>query len=250
MGWGWVAAATLAASTYLSYKSAKEQEEAIDIKSEGDYEQIEYLKMAAKAEGVADLESAIALTEKTALDGESITRREAEIAAAVKFNEDQHVKSTGLLKKQGDIALLQRRRTTEKSIGTARARAAGAGVYAGGGATAEVAKDAAFTGALEKARINLQLKQAQQQLDDGIGQSRLNAFVANENIAADRTVLAFNYNVAARQKELATEVHDIERAARIASLESGARASQAGSPSPGLSAFDTALSGLSNLRNT
>lgn len=242
-----LAGTALAASTFSSFRAASAQEEAIETKAAGDFEQIELIKKAAEIEAVADVESATALREKTDFDFKTIDRRENEILSAVKFNEEQHVKNTELLRRQGQIAIAQKHREVAKAVGATKARAAGAGVYASGGASAEVAKDTAITGDLERARINLQIAQAQQQLDDQIGQSRINAFVAAENIRADREVLAFNFNVADRQRDLAIQIHDIEREAKISSLAAGAQAAQAGAPSPGLSAFTTAMTGLAKL---
>jgi len=243
-----IAGAALAVSAFSSFRAASAQEEAADIQSAGAQEQIALVKEAAKIETISDVEAATSLKEKTALDFKIIDRREAEILTAFKSNEEQHLKNTNLLSSQGKVALLQKQRETARAASTAKSRAAGAGVYAGGGATAEVAKDLAVEGALERARINLQIRQAQQQLDDQISDSRHDAFIALQNIAADRETLAFNFNVASRQQELAVSLREIERESKITSLESGSQVIQAGVPSPALAAFDTALQGLSRMK--
>ena len=133
-------------------------------------------------------------------------------------------------------------------MGTAKARAAGAGVVAGGGATAEVSKDIALTGTLDRLRLSLQLSEAQLRLDDQISTSRRDAAIAAENLRADREVLEFNFRLAARQQELSTAMRDVEREAKIQALASGASVAMEGKTSPALGAFSTAMRGIANLR--
>ena len=247
-GWGTIIAAVgLGISTYNSYKAGKAQQKAADVESASGYQQIEYVREAAEVEAVSDAESAIALKEKTALDFKTIDRREQEVLSAVTANEANYLDNTDILQKQASILLIQKQREAAKGVGSVRSRAAGAGVYAGGGAPAEVAKDVAVTSAVEKAWIKLQVYEAQQKLDEDIAQSRSDAFVAAQNIAADRESLGFNYDVAMRQQELSVIMRDIEREAKISALESGAQVIQVGQTSPELGAFTTALKGLSRL---
>lgn len=246
--WGTIiGAGALAITTYNAYKAGKAREQAADVESASGYQQIEYVREAAEVEAVSDTESAIALREKTDLDFRTIDRREQEVLSAVSANEKSYLGDTDILQKQATILFIQKDREAAKNISLARSRAAGAGVYAGGGATAEVAKDSAISSALEKARIKLQVYEAQQKLDEDIAQSRSDAFVAAQNIAADRESLGFNYDVAVRQAELSVIMRDIEREAKISALESGAQVIQVGQTSPELGAFSTALEGLSRL---
>jgi hypothetical protein len=250
---GWpsiIAAAGLAVSTYIDYRRGKAQEEAADTQIEGAYEQIEYVKEAAKIEDISDVDAAISLKEKTGLQLKDIDRRESQILSAIESNEDTHIKNTELLRQQASIMLLQKGRETAKSISTERSRAAGAGIYASGGAAAEVAKDVAVTGSLERARIQLQLRQAQAQLDEQISDSRYDATSALQNVVADRETLDFNYAVASRQQELSIGLRDIEREAKISQLESGAQVIRVGSESPALGAFETALTGLARIKDS
>ena len=239
-----IAVAATAASTYSSYKAGKAQEKASDQQISGAYEQIEYVKEAALIEDIGNAEAAIALKEKTGFDLQTVDRREAEILAASKSNEEEHIKNLGLLGQQVGILKLQRQREISKAEGTSRARAAGAGIAAGGGAAAEVRKDISFSGALEQASINLQASQAEERLNEEIGKSRRDVYIALQNSAADREVLNFNYRIAERQQQLSLDIGYIERDMKISSLRSGAQVIQAGQTGATLPAFTTALRGI------
>ena len=95
--------------------------------------------------------------------------------------------------------------------------------------------------------MQLQLRQAQAQLDEQISDSRFDAFGALQAVSADRDTLDFNYEVASRQQELSINLRDIERDAKISALETGAQVIRVGVESPELGAFETALTGLSRV---
>ena len=242
-----IAGAALGFTAYNTYRSGRAAENAARAEAGSSLRQIEYIQEAAEIEAISDVESATALKEKTDLDFQTIDRREQEVISAVKSNEENFLKNQDLLEKQASILFIQKDREVAKSVGTARARAAGAGIVAGSGAAAQVSKDLQISGALEKARLRLQVADAQQKLDEDIAKSRSDAFIAAQNIAADREVLQFNYDVAVRQQDLSIAIRDIERDAKIAALESGAQVIQAGQTSPALGAFTVALQGLSRL---
>jgi len=246
--WGVAALVASAAGAYAQYRAGEARNDAIDRQALGAYEQIDFVREIAEIEEVTDAEAIIALREKTDFDIDALNTRESSLLSAVKFNEEQHVRNTDILERQGVILLTQEQRKTDKAVSTARARAAGAGVVAGGGAAAEVAKDEAITGNLDRLRLALQLEQAQMQLNDDIGTSRRDAVIAAENLIADRNVLNFNYNLAARQQELSTAMRDVEREATIQALASGAAVAMEGQTSPALGAFATAMRGVANLR--
>ena len=247
-GWGVIALIATAAGAYTRYRAGQAANDAIDRQALGAYEQIDFVREIAGIEEVTDTEAIIALREKTDFDIDALNTRESGLLSAVKCNEEQHVRNTDILQRQGAVLLAQEQRKTGKAMGTARARAAGAGVVAGSGATAEVVKDVAITGNLDRLRLALQLEQAQLQLNDEIGTSRRDAAIAAENLQADREVLDFNYNLAARQQELSTAMRDVEREAKIQALASGAAVALEGQTSPALGAFSTALRGIANLR--
>jgi hypothetical protein len=242
-----IAATALATSTYSSYKAGKAAEKSAGVEIASGYQQIEHVKAAAEIEAIADVESAVALRDKTTLDFQTIDRREQEVLSAVSANEKSYVDNTDLLEKQASILLIQRDREAAKDVSTVRARAAGAGVHASGGATAEVARDASISSALEKSRVKLQVYEAQQKLDEDIAKSRSDAFIAAQNIAADRESLGFSYDVAIRDHDLSIIIRNIERDAKINALESGAQVIRVSQTSAELGAFSTAMKGLSRM---
>jgi|TARA_R110000824_G_scaffold120506_3_gene275963 hypothetical protein len=247
-GWGDLfAIGGVAFSAYNSWQAGRAQEDAAGRQIENAYLQIEYVKQAAKIESIADVDAATSLMEKTELQRKSIDTRESQIISAMESNEQTHIKNTDLLTRQANVILSQKRREASKSVSTARSRAAGAGIYAGGGAAAEVAKDASIEGSLERARVRLQLNQAQAQLDEQISDSRFDALNALQTMSSDRETLDFNYAVASRQQELSINLRDIERDAKISALETGAQVIRVGVQSPELGAFETALEGLARV---
>jgi len=246
--WAIASLVATAAGAFTQYRAGQARNDAIDRQALGAYEQIDFVREIAEIEEVTDAEAVIALREKTDLDIKDLNIKESSLLSAVKFNEDQHIRNTDILQRQASVLLAQDQRKTGKAVSTARARAAGAGVVAGGGATAEVAKDVAITGTLDRLYLALQLEQAQLRLEDDISTSRRDAAIASENLRADRVTLDFNYNLSVRQQELSTAMRDIEREAKIQALSSGAAVALEGQTSPALGAFSTALRGVADLR--
>lgn len=239
--------AATAASTYATYEAGKAREKAADRQTGGAYRQIEYVKEAALIEDVGDTEAALALRQKTDLDLQTVDRRESEVLAAAKANENTFATNLHSLQKQVSIIQLQKQREIDRAVGASRARAAGAGVAARSGAAAEVSKDISLSGELEKASIALKASEAEERLNEEISKSRRDAYVALQNVEADRQVLDFNYNVAARQQELSIKIRDVEREMKIESLRTGAQVIQAGQTSRLLPAFTTALRGIGKM---
>ena len=243
-----IAGAGLALTTYSTYRAGRAAEESANHQTAGAYQQIEYVKEAALIQDVADAEAALALRQKTDLDLQTVSRRESEVLAAAKANEDQFATNLDSLQKQVSIIQLQKQREIDKAVGTSRARAAGAGIVVGSGATAEVSKDISLSGQLEKASIALRARETEERLNEEISKSRRDVYVALQNVEADRQVLDFNYNVAARQQELSIQLRDIERDMKIESLRTGAQVIQAGQTDPALGAFNVALRGIGRMR--
>ena len=243
-----IAGAGLALTTYSTYRAGRAAEESANQQTAGAYQQIEYVKEAALIQDVADAEAALALRQKTDLDLQTVSRRESEVLAAAKANEDQFATNLDSLQKQVSIIQLQKQREIDKAVGTSRARAAGAGIVVGSGATAEVSKDISLSGQLEKASIALRARETEERLNEEITKSSRDVYVALQNVEADRQVLDFNYNVAARQQELSIQLRDIERDMKIESLRTGAQVIQAGQTDPALGAFNVALRGIGRMR--
>lgn len=245
--WGAAALISTAIGAYSSYRGAEARNDAADAQASGAYDQIELVRQMAEIEEVADVESLTALHERATFDYALIDRREESLINAVQFNEAQHIKNTELIQKQGAVLLAQQARKSDKEVSTSRARAAGAGIAVGSGAAAEVAKDIAITGNLELLRTKLQIDSAQQNLDEQIGKSRVDAYVSAQNLVADRDVLGFNLNIATRQKELSAQMRGIEIESKIRGLESGAQAAVSGKSSEALAGFGTALAGITRM---
>lgn len=248
LGWGVAALVATGLGAYTEYRAGRARNDAINAQAAGAYEQIDFVREMGELEEVADKEAVLALKEKTDFDRADLNIKESSLLSAVKLNEDQYEKNTDLLAQQAAVIFAQDQRKTEKAMGAARARAAGAGVVASGGATEEVRKDVQITGILDRLRLSFQLEEAQSRLDDEINESRRNASIAQENLTADRNILEFNFNLSQRQQELSTAMRDIEREAKIQALASGANVALEGKGNPVLSGFTTALRGISSMR--